>query len=139
MAPNKRKLTRGKSGQKIGGTPSELPQSDLPTNKDVIKFFYFVKNSDNLHDEALVSLVAKSLVELWQKVNPRLPLKSNLSIKTKIRTLWGSVKNYNGKKLNIAKKKFLESSLDKLFDLAACSCALPTLPCDSRFDLFLCT
>jgi hypothetical protein len=131
MAP-KRKITRKKSEDLFGGGPSKLPESDLPTNADVARFFYFVEACESDY-QTQVQIVAHELVDIWGKCNPQLPLKESKVLYSKIKVFLDKVKKFNRKNLKVSLSKHLISTKDKLFDIAGCTCALPTLPCDSRF------
>lgn len=121
--------TRIASGEKFGGSPSDLSESDLPTNADIARYFYFVCCTETDYITQL-HLVQSRLLEIWEKCNPRLPLRNNKAIQLKIKGLLDSVKSYNQKRLKPQAKKYLISKKDKLFDISACSCPLPVVSCD---------
>ena len=124
--------TRHKSGSKYGGAPSELPSDHLPSNGEVAKYYYLLSSrsvkSDDVIDKLIMELKAK-----WATVNVELPLMGDLSLRTKTRRFVENVQSYNNRrKLKKAQREYLESEKDFLFDIAACSCELPILPCASR-------
>jgi hypothetical protein len=129
--PPKCKKTRKKSEERFGGGPSKLPESDLPTNSDVAKFFYFVEAEES-DFSTQVKIVANGLVDIWGKCNLQLPLKENKVLCSKISLFLEKVKKYNRKNLKTTLTKHLINTKDKLFDIAGCTCVLPSLPCDSR-------
>jgi hypothetical protein len=130
MAP-KVKKTRLKSEELYAGGPKELPQSDLPTNSDIARYYYLVSASE-FDFKKQIEIVKDKLVQVWEKCNPALPLQPELGIYVKIKRFLEQVKNFNRKQKIGKAAKFLVDKQDKLFDIAACSCKLPNLPCESR-------
>jgi hypothetical protein len=128
MAPK----SRSKSEVLYGGGPKELPESDLPTYRDVARYVYFVSASE-FEVKRQLEIVAAKLVEIWQKCNPLLPLLKEFSIYVKLKRFVDQVKAVNRKqKRSKQALGFVESRKDHLFDISACSCKLPILPCDDR-------
>jgi hypothetical protein len=128
MAPK----SRSKSEVLYGGEPKELPESDLPTYSDVARYVYLVSASE-FEVKGQLEIVAAKLVEIWQKCNPLLPLQSELSIYVKLKRFMDQVKTANRKqKGGKQAHSFVESKKEHLFDISACSCKLPIVPCDDR-------
>ena len=124
--------TRHKSDSKYGGAPSELPTAHLPSNGEIASYFYLLSSRSAKTDDIICILVT-DIQAKWANVNRDLPLKDDLKIRTKTRRLIENIKAYNSrKKMKKAQREDFESKKDLLFDIAACSCELPLLPCSSR-------
>lgn len=131
MPPKAKPKTRGAtSGDTYGGSPSELPESDLPTNSDVARYYYHVCLSENDFATQL-RLVMNKVVEVWENCNPVMPLKEKKNIYSKVKSFIDNVKAFNRKGIKSAQRKNLSEKKDKLFDIGACSCQLPIVPCSS--------
>jgi len=129
----KRPLTRQKSDSQYGGGPSELSNTEPSTYRQIIRYFYHLNNTDPQSSiSQYCQMIRKALMVIWQAVNPRLPLISKMSIEKKIRDILKLVKDINRKHNKASAKRNLDDKLDNLFDIAACSCSLVTLPCDDR-------
>ena len=71
------------------------------------------------------------MLELWKNVNPELPLIADKAVHVKVKRLTDSVKNlHQNKKVGPEKHRKLTGKLESLFDLCACQCQLPIVPCD---------
>ena len=116
------------------GKPSDLPVSDLPTYRQIIQFYHQIKaqNSDVNKPVYFYSReIEINLISLWTRVNPRLVLLTN--IEKKIRSVITTVTVIKRKSKGFRQKKSsLDNNLDKLFDISACRCGLPTIPCDDK-------
>nr|XP_047138681.1 uncharacterized protein LOC124814754 [Hydra vulgaris] len=125
------------TSSRFAGLPNDLPVSDLPTFKQVIQFSYKLNKQfteKKLTDQQIVSQISIKLVELWRKVNSKLPLIHKRSIRKKLELLFKKVlcaehKKSKGNKSSIV---YLEKNFDSLFDLSACNCELPVANCDDR-------
>ncbi|XP_047138681.2 uncharacterized protein LOC124814754 [Hydra vulgaris] len=125
------------TSSRFAGLPNDLPVSDLPTFKQVIQFSYKLNKQfteKKLTDQQIVSQISIKLVELWRKVNSKLPLIHERSIRKKLELLFKKVlcaehKKSKGNKSSIV---YLEKNFDSLFDLSACNCELPVANCDDR-------
>lgn len=124
--------TRSVSKQKYGGSACDLPGSDLPTNSDIARYYYFVSLSEK-DIKTQIHLVERKLMEVWTNCNPRLPLMEKLAVYKKLRKFLDKVKGYNQKHLKPAPTKVLLAKKDQLFDISACSCNLPVAPCTSKY------
>ena len=128
-----RRLTRQTSDAKYGGGPSELSKTEPSITRQLICYYYHLKNTDPQSSiSQYCQQIKEDLIGIWQSVNPRLPLISTLSIEKKIRELLQLVKDINQKYNKAAAKRNLANKLNSLFDIAACSCSLEVLPCDDR-------
>ena len=114
---------------RYGGKQSELPVAELPTNRQIIQYYYHLKDQDleakPIYDYA--KLITEKLVALWRRVNPRLGLIARIDNKVKILLDVAYKANF---KYKCTKKKTVTENLDRLFDISSCSCDLPTVPCD---------
>lgn len=123
-------LTRQKSGEKYGGGPCELSTTDPSTYRQLIQHYYYVTcTNPNATFWSMVQQISMDLKSIWSSVNPRLPLITSKAINRKIKDLLCVVKDINRKHCKSSRKQNLDSSLDKLFDISACSCLLEIVPC----------
>lgn len=127
-------LTRTESSKKFCGQPSPLNTTEPPTLRQVIQYSYFVKNSNpDLNDYDVSKLIAKDVIEVWRSVNPRLPLYDEYYIVKKVdKACFQKTKKINWKTLSTAQQQNFEESLDRLFDISACTCHLPIRPCNDK-------
>ena len=123
--------TRAVSGDKFGGSATDLPESDFPTHKDIARYFYNVSLSESDY-ATQISLVVEKLIDLWRKCNSRLPLLEKTEIFRRLKHFLDNVKSYNRKHLKAPAKAILFKYMDKLFDVSACRCELPIAPCAAR-------
>lgn len=125
-------VTRSDSAKKFGGNPSPLDKTEPPTLRQVIQYSYFLQNSHpHLKDYDISKIISKDLIEIWQAVNPRLPLyEKYYVIKLIDRFCFKKAKQLNRKSLSTIQEQNIEEKLDKLFDISACTCKLPLRPCD---------
>ena len=127
-------ITRTESAKKFGGNPSPLDKTEPPTLRQVIQYSYFLQNSHpQLKDSDISKIISKDLIEIWQAVNPRLPLfEKYYVIKLVDRFCFKKAKELNRKSLSTIQEHNMEEKLDKLFDISACTCKLPYRPCDDK-------
>ena len=79
-----RPFTRQKSDAKYGGEPSELSKTERSTYRQLIRYYYHLKITNPLSSiSQSCQQIKEDLMGVWQSVNPRLPLKSTLSIEKK--------------------------------------------------------
>ena len=74
-----RPLTRQKSDAKYGGGPSELSKTEPSTYRQLIRYYYRLKNTDP--QSSILQYcqeIKKDLMGIWQSVNLRLPLISTM-------------------------------------------------------------
>ena len=137
LAKTKKKayLTR-KQAQKFGGAPRELERTEPCTYQEIIQHYYFLEIQDTSTSfNKLAKIVTNEVLSVSEKVNPNLPLIHIMTINKRVRDVLGTAKNVNCKKGRGTKKKkeILQSKLNKLFDISACTCSLPNkLPCNDR-------
>ena len=70
--------TRKNVEHKFGGTPKDLPEADLPTLRDIVRFIHKLDLDGNTQD--IVNCATDRLLTIWEKVNPRLVLLSKKTI-----------------------------------------------------------
>jgi len=128
------KRTRSASSTHFGGPPSPLNKTEPPTFRQIIQYSYFLKNTcSNLTNFDISKLMAKNIIDIWNAVNPRLPLLSERSIIIKLkRTCFEKAHQINRKSISSAQKKIMVKKLDTLFDISSCSCQLPILSCEDK-------
>ena len=114
-----------------GGTPRDLPTSDLPTYGDVARCFYKVLESEK-KTVAQVNLVRGQLQNSWKSCCPELPLMSEKTMQSKIHRFCEKVKKINrsAKNQSTQFRSEMENLREKLLDISACSCALPKVACE---------
>ena len=129
--PAKRRVTR--QSKKFGGSPADLPTSDLPTYQDVARFIYKLKDTDCIKDKQdILKIVSQELKKIWIKCNPRLILLNEKSIYVKLLRFYDNVITWNSNKIKPLTRKLMTKNKNKLFDILACSCSLPVLDCSDR-------
>jgi hypothetical protein len=129
--PPKWKPTRGKTSEKYGGIGSDLPTNALPTHGDVARCFYTVKDAEK--DSTTQMLIVKDKLEsVWQQCNSALPLMEKIALRTKLTRFLNKVREFDRNRMKLPQKKLLLAVKEKLFDISACSCQLPVLPCKSK-------
>ena len=127
--PAKRKVTR--QSEKFGGSPADLPTSDLPTYQG---FIYKLKDTDCLKDKQdILKIVSQELKKIWIKCNPRLILLNEKSIYVKLLRFYDNVIIWNSNKIKPLTRKLMTKDKNKLFDILACSCSLPVLDCSDSY------
>jgi len=127
MAPSAKK--RSVVSEKYGGVSQGLPETDLPTYKDVARYFYFVSLKEKDYNSQ-IRITEEKVTPVWAKC--RLPLIDKVPLRNKLKRFFDKVKNYDQKIMKPAARKVFDAKREKLFDIAACSCELPILPCASR-------
>ena len=126
-------LTRGDSAKKKYGKPADLDWTEPPTSRQVINYFFFLKNSlPGVGPSYLDNQIAEAIVDIWDKVNPRLPKQKLDQVRKKVGKLRSRVVSANKKKISVPKQDDFEAKLDKLFDISLCNCNLPIEPCSSK-------
>ena len=136
MAPKRKGgpvLTRGDSTKKFCGAPCPLNNTEPPTKRQIIQYSYHLKNIDHkMKDWAIAKLIRDEVVGIWTKINSNLPLKENYYISKMVHRLcFEKAKGKNWKQKKSATDQ-VEDTIDNLFDIAACMCSLPTLPCNDK-------
>lgn len=125
------KKTRQYTQEKWAGTPTDLPVSTFPSYSDIARYYYLICEDVNIKQADYVDNITKAVIDRWQTACPTLPLRTWKSIRNKVTDLKKNVNLRNG---NRKKKRQtgLEANKDLLFDIAACTCDLPILPCNDR-------
>ena len=116
-----------KTSGKWGGTPAVLPLASLPTYCDVARFYYTEKD-----DPDWLKTITDAIIEKWVHANPRLPLMEFYTIRHKVKRFKERLYKANAKKATHKVLSSLDNDRDKLFDISACACPLPTLDCQDR-------
>ena len=76
-----RPLARQKSDAKYSGGTSELSKTQPSTYRQLIRYYYHLKNTDLQSSiSQYCQQIKENLMGIWQSVNPQLPLISTLSI-----------------------------------------------------------
>src|SRR5881296_1009553 len=103
-------LTRSDSAKKFCGQPSPLDKTESPTLRQVIQYSYFLLNSHpDLKDYDIAKIIARDVIDIWQAVNPRLPLYEEYYV-TKLvdKMCFKKAKEINRKSLSKVKEQNLE-------------------------------
>ena len=130
--PRKKIQTRQKTELQIAGGPSELTETEPPTYCQIIRYFYFLRNTKNVNKKDSIKMITSALLDIWGKVNPRLPLKTELNVFSKLKYLINKVCDCNNNRAKISDKILLENKMDCLFDISSCDCELEIYPCNHR-------
>ena len=129
--PAKGRVTR--QSKKFGGSPADLPTSDLPTYQDVARFIYKLKDTDCIKDKQdILKIVSQEFKKIWIKCNPRLILLNEKSRYVKLLRFYDNVIAWNSNKIKPLTRKLMTKNKNKLFDILACCCSLPVLDCSDR-------
>ena len=128
-------LTRKKVSCVILGAPSEMPDSQLPTYEDVMKFYNLTKqklkcelnNKDPSHRE-IAETVSNKVEQIWDKAS--IPHVSHRRVQEMLnvyhKTFTNLLKPYQSRKETDSYKEkisqFKDASL-KLFDICSCKCS----------------
>lgn len=112
--------TRSSSCHSVfGQSLSELPKNELPTCLQVCKYSLFLKENKYRSNKDIVSELAETVIEIWNRAS--IPSQSLKNVKIKLLRLLeeGSQATRHGKQ---NERSMFEEDLDKLFDIAACQC-----------------
>ena len=125
--------TRQKVENKYGGPPEDLPEADLPTLRDIVKYVHKLEMDGFSQDSSdIVNHVSDKLLYIWQKVNPRLVILEKKTIKVKLLRSIDRLKTISWGRASKSIKSGFEKKLDKLYDICACSCKLEEVECSSK-------
>lgn len=108
----------------------ELPSSDLPTYRDVIAYFQLLQDQ-GLDRKDVCKKTYNELTAIWSKACPDTPRLNSRSIWFRLSKLYASWKQFKRKRLLKWERRTLLDSLDKLFNMSYCTCALHEVNCDS--------
>ena len=129
--------TRQVKEYQFAGPPSILSETHPPTLREVLRFYYYLKNINEYKSiNIIVRKISIEVKKIWLSVNPRLPLIQEKSLFSKVKR---SIIKANSIHNRLSKKKCKESvmiNLDKLFRISACTCALAVEQCDHRLVKF---
>ncbi len=131
----KRIKTRQISSTKFGGLPSELSSEETCTLREIIQYFYHLKNvhSNTKSDFEIYNVIANNVQTVWQKILPSVPLMIIKAISTKIYRVMTKVNLMNSKKKSPVSNN-ITANIDKLFDISLCKCSLPDkVACGDRY------
>lgn len=105
--------------QVYGDQPSELDDESLPTYFDVANFYFFIqKNSKTKRHKIISALhaIQDGITNIWKKLLPRLPLQTDLVIRTKIRRFLEKVTLFNKGGFTAKKRSSMWCEGHLLFD-----------------------
>ena len=119
------------------GTPAELPQADLPTNRDVLRRMLQIRENAKLGQPLIVTALkmADEVIEPWLPCNSEMErsILSRQQVQWKIQNLWRQIKSKPHKKKAAKGKcgkkatKTEATHLDTVFDICSCHCQI--IPC----------
>ena len=102
-APN----TRAKAAKKAFATPSNLDETEPPIARQIIGFFYFLRNS---HPEYSITktntLIAEAVIGIWKKVNSALPIQDLKKVSIKVARLTTQAQKANRNSLSKCESKY---------------------------------
>lgn len=114
------------------GTGRELPVSELPTVRDVLRFGILLreqnsKNRRNYTDKELINDMISPILHQWTKANSLFKspvIIHDRTIELKLLTTWNKAVQVSLGKGTLAKKTKFLHSLDTLFDILCCKCSI---------------
>ena len=120
MGPKKRKL---RSEELFGGCLEDLPDTCLPTYRDIAKYSYFLKETGTDLGQLHV-VISQELLKKWTKVSDKLPFIKENSIQDKVERFINQLQQRNRKHATPKAKKSMDQYFNKIFDISKCSCSL---------------
>lgn len=131
---SKRK-TRGQLSSHLSlliGTGKELPVSELPTVRDILRFGLLLREQNskdrrNYSDKELISDIIPHLLQQWARANALFKppvINKHRTIELKLKGLWDRAVQVSLGKGNFVKKNEFFNSLDALFDILNCKCSI---------------
>ena len=126
--------TRNQSGNDIIGPSAPLPQSDLPTLRNVLAYGFFLKENSierksDISDRSLAQQVCVDLKEVWARVNRKIVapgvIMLDQNIENKVLTNWKTMKIVNKKAMKRSEE--WKQKLDRAFNILVCHC--PFMDC----------
>lgn len=115
--------------EQFGGAPQHLPQSALPTYRDIARCFWKACETEFRVKEQ-VTVVANELLLVWAKCSTALPIISSRGVYLRLERFLDKVrKTSHAKKGSRKLLDDLDALAHKLFDISACTCQLPNAPC----------
>ena len=115
--------------KKFFGAPRHLSDSDLPTFSDIAGCYWKASETETTFKRRM-TCVHKELMKVWEKCCPVVPLISSRGLLCKLGRFLTKVK-YTSLTKKCSKQLLddLNTMSQKLFDISACSCELPTAAC----------
>lgn len=116
----------------IIGMPSEFSELNLPSYRDVLKYYFFLSEREKEKSKKQQSyarfspIIANKIIEIWEKIN--IALINRKSILKKLNTF---LNKYHKEVKNISRGNtfsVFETSLNDVFYIGKCSCK-KTIPC----------
>ena len=108
------------------GPPSSLPDGgSLFTNRNVVQAFRMEEQTNpGIQGKACAEKLLLANESKWKSVNPQLPLIRDDNILKKICRFAETAKDYEWNRLSKVKSDNFIEKLDKLFDIAKCTCPI---------------
>ena len=110
----------------IIGMPSEFSELNLPSYRDVLKFYFFLSDREREKSKKqhsytkFSSIIANKIIEIWEKIN--IALINKKSVLKKLNTF---LNKYHKEVKNISRGNTFsefETSLNDVFNIGKCSC-----------------
>ena len=123
--------TRNKSGNDVIGLSAELPQSDLPTLRDILAYGCLLKENSELRkcvfsDRDLAKQICAELKQVWTRVNHKVVAPGVIlldqNIERKILSDWKMMTLVKSKKANKKNEEQWRQTLDRAFNILICHC-----------------
>jgi hypothetical protein len=114
--------TRNVSRHDIFGNARELFNNVLPTNLQVAQHFLFIKTRKNESNKDKYKDVSDAVISLWSKAS--IPSIQSQSVVKRVESLICTGSELCRSKSSSKRKATFETSLNSLFDIAACRCAI---------------
>lgn len=136
----RRPITRKMINCPVFGAPCNIPDTVLPTNADIVKYFLYVKHDLNLtRPRDAVAIICENIAikaeELWERAS--IPVVSHARILQMLRSLHDKYRNilkpFKGRQNDpsyVEKLRlFREKEGETLFDISACKCGIVNITC----------
>ena len=129
--------TRNKSGNEVIGPAAKLPQSDLPTLRDILAYGCLLKEESLerkcvISDRDLAKQICFELKQVWARVNHKIVSPGVISldqnIELKILNDWKMMVLVKSKRASKQKEEQWRQKLDRAFNILICHC--PFKVCD---------
>ena len=106
------------------GLPSDLSELNLPSNRDILKYYLFLrvavqkKKKKKQSYGSLTTQVAKKILDIWNKLN--IPLINEKTVFKKLKTLANKYRNEIKFKSTPGKSSTFLETIDKVFYIGKC-------------------
>ena len=123
--------TRHSSGNKIVGESSELPNSDLPTVRNILAYGLLLKErsaeaSHLVSNQDLANELCVAVKNVWARVNVQIisegVIQNDKNIIKRIKSDWEMMTKVSNKKAKKKDEQLFMEKLDRAFNILTCHC-----------------